>query len=204
MTDRAGIFAGDDPVAIAARWLGEAVDEPNDPNAMQIATVDADGMPDVRTVLLKEIEEEAPGAFLFYTNYESAKGRQIEGAGGRCAFVLHWKTLRRQVRARGIATREDGAKADAYYASRPIGSRIGAWASPQSRPVESRDELSALVEAADRTHGDDPDRPPHWGGFRIVPLEMELWADGESRLHDRFRFTRPSPDADWRVTRLGP
>ncbi|PRY95070.1 pyridoxamine 5'-phosphate oxidase [Hasllibacter halocynthiae] len=204
MEERTGIFAGPDPVAIAARWLEEAGPlEPNDPNAMQLATVDEAGMPDVRTVLLKEIEED-PGAFLFYTNYEGAKARQIEAAGGRCAFVMHWKSLRRQVRVRGVAAREDGAKADAYYASRPLGSRIGAWASPQSRPVEGRDELAALVEAADRAHGDDPARPPHWGGYRIAPQEIELWADGESRLHDRFRFTRPAEDAGWRWTRLGP
>ena len=204
MEERTGIFAGDDPVAIAARWLEEAGPlEPNDPNAMQLATVDEAGLPDVRTVLLKEIETD-PGAFLFYTNYEGAKARQIEAAGGRCAFVLHWKSLRRQVRVRGIAGREDGAKADAYYASRGLGSRIGAWASPQSRPVGGRDELMALVEAADRAHGDDPARPPHWGGYRIVPSEIELWADGADRLHDRFRFTRTGPDAPWRWTRLGP
>ena len=200
------IFEGVDPVAIAARWLGEAEEsEPEDPNAMQLATVGEGGMPDVRTVLLKEIEpasSDAPGAFLFYTNYEGAKSAQIEAAGGRCAFVLHWKSLRRQVRVRGTATREDGAKADAYYASRGLPSRLGAWASAQSRPLASRAALEAEVARIAALHGDAPPRPPHWGGWRIVPAQMELWADGPARLHDRFRYDRAG--AGWTRARLHP
>ena len=200
------IFAGADPVTVAARWLREAEGtEPEDPNAMQLATVDARGMPDVRTVLLKEIErpeEDRPGAFLFYTNYEGAKSVQLGEAGGRCAFVLHWKSLRRQVRARGVAVREEGAKADGYYASRGIDSRLGAWASAQSRPLESREALMREVEAARAAHGEAPRRPPHWGGWRIVPAQMELWADGAARLHDRFRYDWDG--RGWSRARLNP
>ena len=201
-----GIFDGSDPVTVAARWLEEAAaGEPNDPNAMQLATVDADGLPDARTVLLKEIEPPEsgrPGAFLFYTNYESDKSRQIEAAGGRCAFVLHWKSLRRQVRVRGAASREDGAKADAYYASRGLDSRLGAWASRQSRPLESRAALMGAVEEARARFGDDPPRPPFWGGWRIVPSHVELWADGAARLHDRFRYDWTG--GGWTSQRLNP
>ena len=200
------IFEGADPVAIAARWLREAeASEPEDPNAMQLATVDADGMPDVRTVLLKEIEPAAggaPGAFVFYTNFEGAKSVQLGGSGGRCAFVMHWKSLRRQVRVRGTATREEGPAADAYYASRGLQSRLGAWASAQSRPLESREALLAEVERVAARHGDAPPRPPFWGGWRIVPAQMELWADGAARLHDRFRYDRDG--AGWSRTRLNP
>ena len=218
------IFAGDDPVNVAARWLEEAAKlEPGDPNAMQLATVDAGGMPDVRTVLLKEIEgpsgavpgasqapgaspaqgaPRAPGAFLFYTNYEGAKSVQLAETGGRCAFVLHWKSLRRQVRVRGIAAREDGARADAYYASRGIDARLGAWASAQSRPLASRAALMAEVAKAAARHGTAPARPPHWGGWRIVPSQMELWADGAARLHDRFHYDWDG--AAWTRQRLNP
>ena len=200
------IFDGPDPVTVAARWLEEAAaEEPNDPNAMQLATVDDGGLPDVRTVLLKEIElPEAggPGAFLFYTNYASAKSRQIEAAGGRCAFVLHWKSLRRQVRVRGTATREDGAKADAYYASRGLDSRLGAWASRQSEPLEDRAALMARLDELRARLGDDPPRPPFWGGWRIVPSQVELWADGAHRLHDRFRHDWTG--AGWTARRLNP
>lgn len=206
MSQPIDIFAGDDPVAIAARWLEEAaLTEPEDPNAMQLATVDAAGLPDVRTVLLKQIEPasgEGPGAFVFYTNYEGDKSVQLAETDGRCAFVLHWKSLRRQVRVRGEAVREDGAAADAYYASRGLESRLGAWASAQSRPLESRAALEAALEAARAAHGDAPPRPPHWGGWRIVPRTVELWADGPARLHDRFRYERHG--AGWSKRRLNP
>jgi len=204
--DRQGIFAGDDPFALAAAWLAEAEGtEPNDPNAVALATVDAAGMPNVRMVLLKEIETEGPGggAFVFYTNYESRKAREIEGAGS-AAFTIHWKSLHRQIRVRGTTTREDGAKADAYYASRGLQSRLGAWASRQSEPLASRGDLMAEVEAMHARHGDTPARPAHWGGIRIVPVEIEFWADGEGRLHDRFRWTRAHLDALWTVQRLNP
>ncbi len=135
MADRSGIFAGDDPFAIARAWLDEAEEsEPNDPNAIALATVDADGLPNARMVLLKEIEADA---FLFYTNYGSAKGREISSAG-KAAFVMHWKSLRRQIRVRGLTSREEGPMADAYFASRSLQSRLGAWASRQSEPLASR------------------------------------------------------------------
>ncbi|MGR3434754.1 MAG: pyridoxamine 5'-phosphate oxidase [Shimia sp.] len=199
--DRAGIFAGDDPFALTRAWIeAAAATEPNDPNAIQLATVDAQGMPNVRTVLLKEVED---AAFVFYTNYGSRKAREIEGAG-RAAFVLFHKTLGRQVRVRGTVSREDGAQADAYYASRGLESRIGAHASRQSEPLPDRAALEAQVVQARATLGDAPPRPAFWGGFRLVPHEMEFWADGAHRLHDRFRWSRADPTQPWTVERLNP
>ena len=206
MATRTGIFAGDDPFEIARAWLAEAeAHEPNDPNSMQLATVDADGLPNVRTVLLKEIEgpEKAGGGFVFYTNYESAKGQEIAGSG-KAAFVLHWKSLHRQIRVRGDVAREEGPQADAYYRSRALQSRIGAWASAQSRPLKSREALMAEVAKQAARHGTNPDRPPFWGGFRIRPVEIEFWADGKFRLHDRFRWRRPTPTDCWQIERLNP
>lgn len=207
MGDRSGIFAGDDPFAIAQGWLAEAgATEPNDPNAIALATVDADGLPDVRMVLLKEIEgRDAPsgGAFVFYTNYGSQKGQEI-AATGKAAFVLHWKSLRRQIRVRGLVAREEGPQADAYYASRSLQSRLGAWASRQSQPLSSRGALMAEVARVTARHGVSPPRPPFWGGFRITPLEIEFWADGAFRLHDRFRWRRSDFASDWAVERLNP
>jgi pyridoxamine 5'-phosphate oxidase len=188
-------------LALARAWLAEAEAlEPNDPNAMALATVDAEGMPNVRMVLLKEIEADA---FVFYTNYESRKAEEIEAAG-KAALVLHWKSLRRQIRARGTVAREEGPQADAYYRSRSLASRLGAWASRQSRPLSSRAALLAEVAKVTAMKGTDPPRPPFWGGYRIVPLEIEFWADGLHRLHDRFRWTRTEPGAAWEVVRLSP
>lgn len=199
--ERSGIFAGADPFAIARRWLGEAEKlEPNDANAMALATADADGLPNARMVLLKEIE---PDGFVFYTNYGSAKAGEIE-ASGKAAFVVHWKSLRRQIRARGTVTREEGPQADAYYASRGLQSRLGAWASRQSRPLGSRAALMAEVAKIAALKGVNPERPPFWGGYRIAPVEIEFWADGAHRLHDRFRWTRPGAGAAWEVVRLSP
>ncbi|HET9067325.1 MAG TPA: pyridoxamine 5'-phosphate oxidase [Amaricoccus sp.] len=201
MADRTGIFAGDDPFAIARAWLGEAGRaEPNDANAVALATVGEGGLPNVRMVLLKEIE---PDGFVFYTNYESVKAREIEATGG-AAFVMHWKSLRRQIRARGRVTREDGPQADAYYRSRSLPSRLGAWASAQSRPLASRAALMLEVAKVTASKGIDPPRPPFWGGFRLTPTEIEFWADGASRLHDRFRWTRDAAGAPWQVVRLNP
>jgi len=201
MSERGGIFEGEDPFAIARRWLEEAsAKEPNDPEAIALATVDADGMPNARMVLLKEVE---PDAFVFYTNYASVKAREIEQSG-KAAFVLHWKSLRRQIRVRGLTSREDGAKADAYFASRSLKSRLGAWASRQSRPLESRMALVAEVARRTAQLGPNPPRPPFWGGIRIVPLEIEFWADGAFRLHDRFRWTRPDQSHPWIIHRLNP
>lgn len=205
-TGLTGIFAGNDPFEIAKRWLAEAEEtEPNDPNAIALATVDPQGMPNVRMVLLKEIEAhgQGQGAFVFYTNYGSAKGQEIE-ASGNAAFVLHWKSLRRQIRVRGHVTREEGAQADAYFASRSLQSRIGAWASKQSQPLSSRSSLMAEAAKAGAVHGANPKRPPFWGGFRIAPVEIEFWADGAFRLHDRFRFTLREVSNSWEITRLNP
>ncbi len=201
MSDRTGIFAGDNPFAIAQSWLAEAeTTEPNDPNAIALSTVDASGMPNVRMVLLKEIEADA---FVFYTNYTSAKGQEIEAAG-KAAFVMHWKSLRRQIRVRGIVRREEGPQADAYYNSRSLQSRLGAWASHQSQPLSSRGALMAEVAKVTLTQGPMPKRPPFWGGFRIQPVEIEFWADGAFRLHDRFRWTRASQSDPWQIQRLNP
>lgn len=201
MADRTGIFAGEDPFALTRAWLKEAeAREINDPNAIALATVDGQGMPNVRMVLLKEIEDDA---FVFYTNYEGVKAQEIE-ANGSAAFVLHWKSLQRQVRVRGHVSREDGPQADAYYKSRSLKSRLGAWASDQSRPLGSRAALMAKVAKVTAEKGLNPDRPPFWGGFRITPVEIEFWADGTARLHDRFRWTRADADAAWDVERLQP
>ena len=199
--DRTGIFSGEDPFAIARAWMAEAVrTEPNDPDAIALATVDAGGLPNVRMVLLREIEA---AAFVFYTNYDSRKGQEI-AASGNAAFVLHWKSLRRQIRVRGLTSREEGPQADAYFASRSLKSRLGAWASAQSQPLTSRGALMAEVARVTARHGLSPARPPHWGGIRIVPLEVEFWADGDFRLHDRFRWDRAAPDDAWRIQRLNP
>ncbi|MDO5605176.1 MAG: pyridoxamine 5'-phosphate oxidase [Paracoccus sp. (in: a-proteobacteria)] len=214
MSARDGIFAGSDPFVIAQDWLAEAAKtEMNDPNAMALATVDAGGLPDVRMVLLKEIEAQGAGrgAFVFYTNYDSAKGRQIAETG-TAAFVMHWKSLRRQIRVRGHVTREEGAQADEYYASRALQSRIGAWASVQSRPLNSRGSLMIEVARQGARLGLNPPRPPFWGGFRIRPVQIEFWADGAFRLHDRFRWTfageesaaEPGHTGPWLVQRLYP
>ena len=201
MSDRTGIFSGDDPFQIARDWLAEAeASEPNDPNAIALSTVDADGLPNARMVLLKDIEA---GAFVFYTNYGSAKAGEIDQAG-KAAFVMHWKSLRRQIRVRGLVSREEGPQADAYYATRSLKSRLGAWASQQSQPLASRGALMAEVAKITAQHGPNPKRPPFWGGYRITPLEIEFWADGAFRLHDRFRWRRQAVDAAWEVTRLNP
>lgn len=189
-----------EPFRLFARWLGEAEkSEPNDPNAMALATVDAEGLPDVRMVLLKGHDE---AGFVFYTNTESAKGAELAGQP-KAAAVLHWKSLRRQVRFRGPVSRVSEEEADAYFASRPRDSRIGAWASQQSRPLESRFALekAVAVQAARFGLGEIP-RPPYWTGFRIAPVAMEFWQDKPFRLHDRVRFTRVADG--WQRQRLYP
>ena len=199
--DRTGIFAGDDPFALAQDWLTEAeATESNDPNAMALATVGPDGLPNVRMVLLKEIEA---AAFVFYTNYDSRKGQELT-ASGKAAFVLHWKSLRRQIRVRGLVARAEGPQADEYYASRSLKSRLGAWASRQSEPLTSRGALLAEVAKVTLERGTNPPRPPFWGGFRITPLEVEFWADGAFRLHDRFQWSRQSIEDQWKIARLNP
>ncbi|MCU0826175.1 MAG: pyridoxamine 5'-phosphate oxidase [Tabrizicola sp.] len=199
--DRTGIFAGEDPFHIARDWLAEAEPlEPNDPNAIALATVDSDGLPNVRMVLLKEIEADA---FVFYTNYGSQKGQEI-AASGKAAFVLHWKSLRRQIRVRGLTEREEGPQADAYFASRSLKSRLGAWASQQSQPLSSREALMAEVARVAVSKGPNPPRPPFWGGIRIRPVEIEFWADGAFRLHDRVRWSRKTLTEPWLTLRIHP
>ena len=201
MSDRDGIFAGDDPCTIARRWLSEAErTEPNDANAIALATVDDTGRPNVRMVLLKEIDADA---FVFYTNYDSKKGEEL-AATPEAAFVIHWKSLRRQMRVRGRVTREDGPQADAYFDSRSLKSRIGAIASQQSKPLDARSTLIAAAAKTGLQQGLNPKRPDNWGGFRITPYEIEFWADGDFRLHDRFRWTRADEADSWTTQRLYP
>jgi pyridoxamine 5'-phosphate oxidase len=191
-----------EPFALFGQWFEEAKQkEINDPEAMCVATADADGLPDARMVLMKEW---SPEGFVFYTNAESAKGRQL-AANMKAAALFHWKSLRRQVRLRGPVEEVGDAESDAYYQSRPRDSRIGAWASQQSRPLESRFALEKAVAscAAKYAIGDIP-RPPYWRGFRIRPVAMEFWQDRPFRLHDRVRFFRDAPGQDWRKERLYP
>lgn len=188
-----------DPFALFQTWYDEAVlSEINDPDAMAIASVDEDGMPSVRMVLLKEW---SPDGFVFYTNYESRKSSELL-ATGKAAFVIHWKSLRRQVRVVGPVSKAGAAQSDAYFASRGRGSRIGAWASQQSRPLDSRATLAAEVAAIEARFPDEVPRPPHWGGFCIKPQEIEFWSDGEHRLHDRFRCV--ADGGNWDIQRLNP
>jgi len=189
-----------DPFPLFAEWLGEAEkSEINDPNGMALATVDPDGLPNVRMVLLKE---HGPDGFVFYTNYQSAKGRELL-ASGKAALLFHWKSLRRQVRVRGTITEVTAAEADAYFASRARGSRIGAWASQQSRPLESRFALEKAVAAYTAKFGVGAiPRPDYWSGFRLTPVEIEFWKDGAFRLHDRVKFVRAGEG--WETSRLYP
>jgi pyridoxamine 5'-phosphate oxidase len=189
-----------EPFRLFAEWLDDAVkSEPNDPNGVALATVDETGMPNVRMVLLKGFDEQG---FVFYTNFESAKGREIR-ATMKAAMCFHWKSLRRQVRVRGPVEIVSDAEADAYYATRPRGSRIGAWASKQSSPLESRFALEKAVAEFNARYaiGEIP-RPGHWSGFRIVPQTIEFWHDRPFRLHDRVVFSRT--ESGWEKTRLYP
>ncbi|AYC99899.1 pyridoxamine 5'-phosphate oxidase [Neorhizobium sp. NCHU2750] len=191
-----------EPFALFARWLKDAeASEPNDPNAVAVATVDEHGLPNVRMVLLKGFDEHG---FVFYTNFESQKGQEILGQK-KAAMVFHWKSLRRQVRLRGPVEVVSDAEADAYYASRPRGSRIGAWASKQSRPLEGRFALEKSVAeyTARYAIGEIP-RPPHWSGFRIRPTSIEFWHDRQFRLHDRIEFRREDPAGSWQKVRMYP
>ncbi|KQU50152.1 pyridoxamine 5'-phosphate oxidase [Bosea sp. Leaf344] len=191
-----------EPFALFRDWLAEAGDsEPNDPNGMALSTVDAEGLPNVRMVLLKGYDADG---FVFYTNTQSQKGEELLGQG-KAAALFHWKSLRRQIRIRGPVARVSDAEADAYFQSRPRDSRIGAWASQQSRPLESRFALEKAVAsyAAKFGFGEIP-RPPHWTGFRIMPVYIEFWRDGAFRLHDRVVFRRSGADQPWSRTRLYP
>jgi pyridoxamine 5'-phosphate oxidase len=205
---QAGDFvAAPEPFALFEAWFADAkAHEPNDPNAMALASADADGMPNVRMTLLKGVDAAGPETrgFVFYTNFESAKGRELQ-ASGKAALCFHWKSLRRQVRLRGLVSVVSDAEADAYFASRARGSRLGAWASQQSRPLESRFALEKAVAAVTARYpiGDIP-RPPYWSGFRLTPLEMEFWHDRPFRLHERVAFRRARPGEPWAKQRLYP
>ena len=195
------VFDGAGPVLIAKRWMEEAEKtELNDANAMALASVDQAGMPNVRMVLLKEIDDTG---FIFYTNYNSVKATEIFDSG-KAALVIHWKSLRRQIRVRGEVEKTSDEQADKYFKTRSLNSRYGAIASEQSKPLSSRDELTQRVAAVMKITGGNPERPKYWGGFKIKPIEIELWADGEDRLHNRFRYTRGSTSHEWKSQRLFP
>lgn len=200
--DDAVLFATEEPLALFTAWYKEAREkELNDSNAMSLATADADGFPDVRMVLLKDFDARG---FTFYSNFESNKGRQLR-ENPRAALGFHWKSLRRAVRIRGPVTPVDDATADAYFASRDRGARIGAWASEQSRPLESRFALEKrIAEHAARFGLGEVPRPQQWSGWRLAPLRIEFWRDRPFRLHDRLEFTRPTPEAAWAKARLYP
>ena len=189
-----------DPFLLFNQWFAEAQQsEINDPDAIALASVDADGMPSVRMVLLKEI---LPEGFVFYTNYTSRKSGELMSTG-KAAFVVHWKSLRRQIRVTGSVEQVPDAQSDAYFQTRSRGSRIGAWASQQSKPLQNRGVLAEAVRKIEETYPDEVPRPAHWGGFLIRPAEIEFWADGDFRLHDRFRYTKDK-DGNWASQRLYP
>jgi pyridoxamine 5'-phosphate oxidase len=200
---RSGDFTeADEPLRLFATWFEDARQaEPSDPDAMALATVDADGLPDVRMVLLKGFDARG---FVFYSNEDSRKGREL-AANPKAGLAFHWKSLRRQVRLRGTVAAVSDAEADAYFASRPRSSQIGAWASRQSSPLESRlaFEKAIALNAAKFAIGAVP-RPPFWIGYRVTPTVMEFWHDRPYRLHDRIEFCRPDAGAPWTKTRLYP
>jgi len=194
------LLSAQDPIALFTDWLAEAsAREPNDPNAMALATADESGLPDVRMVLLKDADERG---FVFYTNLESAKGRQL-AANRQAALLFHWKSLRRQVRVRGAVSPVSDAEADAYWATRARPSQLGAWASDQSRPLPDRMALEKRIAEAGLRFGlGRPPRPPHWSGFRVAPQTVEFWRDRPFRLHERLVFERAGDG--WATHRLFP
>ena len=194
--------AAEEPFALFSEWLNEAFkSEPADGNAMTLATVDKDGLPDARMVLLKGVD---PVGFVFYSHIDSAKGRELK-ENPKAALVFHWKSLRRQVRIRGSVEPVSAAEADAYFATRPKQAQLGAWASKQSQPLESRFAFEQQIAkyAAKYIIGEVP-RPPGWSGWRVVPIAFEFWHDRPYRLHDRIVFTRATPKDAWTKTRLYP
>ena len=190
----------ENPFVLFAQWFEDAKQtEINDPNAMALASVDSDGMPSVRIVLLKDVGDDN---FVFFTNYTSRKSAELL-ATKKAAFAIHWKSLRRQVRVVGSVAQASAAESDAYFATRSRASQIGAWASDQSSALHTRQILMEKVAQFDATYPDQVPRPPHWGGFVVTPIEIEFWADGEARLHDRFRYQRDAQGL-WQAQRLSP
>jgi pyridoxamine 5'-phosphate oxidase len=202
MVESADFTTTGEPFGLFRAWLAEAEkSEPNDPEAMTLATVDAEGMPNARMILLKGADG---SGFVFYTNCESAKGLEL-AANPKAALLFHWKSLGRQIRMRGLVEPATEAEADTYFATRHRESRIGAWASSQSRPLQSRAILEQAVQHFAKKYGDgDIPRPGYWCGYRLVPLEIEFWQSGEFRLHNRIVFHRATPQAAWTKTRLYP
>jgi pyridoxamine 5'-phosphate oxidase len=200
--DQGDVFTVSDPIALFADWLALAVKkEPNDANAMALATVDDAGLPDARMVLLKDIDARG---LTFYTNLESAKGTQL-AANPKAAAVFHWKSIRRQVRFRGVVEPVTAVEADAYFATRARGARIGAWASAQSRPLESRFALEKQVAAKAAKYGlGDIPRPDHWSGYRLIPVQIEFWVNRPFRLHERLVYRRKDAKAAWTKEQLYP
>jgi pyridoxamine 5'-phosphate oxidase len=189
-----------DPIRQFEKWFAQAIKaQLPEPNAMTLATVDSRGHPSARIVLIKGVD---PRGFVFFTNYESRKGREIAD-NPRASLLFHWIELERQVRIEGRVEMTSATESDAYYASRPLESRIGAWASAQSQEIESRAALEAREREIIAQYGEHPPRPPHWGGYRVVPDTMEFWQGRPSRLHDRMRYTRDGSGA-WRIARLSP